>query len=410
MRVAFLVSVALIAAPFAYAQSANHRATNPTAQQVVNEQYQLRGTTSVTTVRVGEAHDVGASAIAGSNAVVASADRARADLSNAQHMDGNASATADVVAWNSAGVVTVASAAVANGATATAQGGEISVSSNQLAHGDSSAATRLTSGTSAHASSSAAASGNVAALSAENADIRAVANQESTGRTSATSEADHCCVGGQAVSAAIASANNISAAGYTTTLLTDTAQTATGASVTARSDLYAGYAYDASGNATANANALTIDNAFGYVNARASQTATAEVSAQSYVTLGGDFLGFASAGAYGVGNQAIVSNVTSDTVLDVTQANSGDISADAALVGGGGDMALASSAAYGNVVTGSLCAYCGDEEPTLNARNDQTNEGAVNANATVMSSRARTVAATSSAIGNAATYQVQGAN
>ncbi len=260
------------------------------------------------------------------------------------------------------------------------------------------------------AAASASASGNVAALSAENAHISATARQESTGAVTASTEADHWFVGGQAVSAAIASANNISVAGTTTTMLTDTTQTATGERVAAHVDLYAGHATDASGNATANANALTIDNAWGYVNARAAQTSTASVSADSYVTLGGDFLGFASAGAYGVGNSAIVSNVTSDTVLDVTQSNSGDISANAALAGGGGDMALASSAAYGNVVTGSLCAYCGDDEPTLTAHNDQTNDGAVNASATVISSRARTVAATSAAIGNAATYQVQGGN
>ena len=54
------------------------------------------------------------------------------------------------------------------------------------------------------------------------------------------------------------------------------------------------------------------------------------MTANSYVTLGGDFLGFGSAGAYGVGNQAIVSNVGSDTVMDVTQDNAGDISANAA--------------------------------------------------------------------------------
>ena len=39
-------------------------------------------------------------------------------------------------------------------------------------------------------------------------------------------------------------------------------------SVTADVDLYAGYATDVSGNATANANAVTIDNQWGYVNAR----------------------------------------------------------------------------------------------------------------------------------------------
>ena len=90
-----------------------------------------------------------------------------------------------------------------------------------------------------------------------------------------------------------------------------------------------------------------------------------------------------SAGAYGVGNQAIVANVGSDTVMDVTQYNAGDVSANAALAGDGGGMALASSAAYGNSVSGSLCAYCDDGNPTLTAANDQTNDGAVSARASV---------------------------
>ena len=47
----------------------------------------------------------------------------------------------------------------------------------------------------------------------------------------------------------------------------------------------------ASGNATANANAVTIDNQWGYVNARVAQSSSAQVNADSYVTIGGDFLG-----------------------------------------------------------------------------------------------------------------------
>jgi hypothetical protein len=397
MRAALLVSAALIASPLAH------------AQQAVNDQYQLRGSTAVTTVQVGEAEDVGATAIAGGNAVARTSEGQDISMANTQHMDGDANASANAQVWNAERTVTITTAAVANGATVIATDGNIDIESDQLAHGDATATTRVTTGYSHDAASAASASGNVAALSAETADVRGIAFQESTGSISASTEADHD-VTGQAVSAAIASANNISAAGTTTTMLTDTTQTATGTSVSARVDLYVGYANDASGNATANANALTIDNAWGYVNTRASQEGTANVSADSYVTLGGDFVGFASAGAYGVGNQVTVSNVTSDTVLDVTQSNAGDISANAALSGGGGDMALASSAAYGNAVTGSICAYCGDDEPTLSANNSQRNDGAVSSTATVLSSRARTVAATSSAIGNAATYQVQGAN
>src|SRR5690606_10761377 len=124
----------------------------------------------------------------------------------------------------------------------------------------------------------------------------------------------------------------------------------------------------------------------------------------------GDFLGFASAGAYGVGNQAYVSNIGSDTALDVVQTNGGDISADAGMIGMGGDAALASAAAYGNSVTAALCAFCDQNAPRLDATNNQTNAGDVTARSSVSSPYARTAAASSTAIGNAATYQVSGPN
>lgn len=394
MRAALLASVALIVAPMAHAQT--------------NNQYQSGNATATTTVNVGDTQDAGATAVASGNASTAVNEDDDAEFTNNQHMDGAANANADATVWHADGNVAITSAAVGNGTTATTENGDLDLWSGQASHNDANATTTFTGADSYNAGTSASASGNVAAVSAEHGQARAIALQESTGSVSAVSEADHGVVADQAVSAAVASANNLSVGGETATVLVDTTQAAYGESVSARSDLYVGYATDVSGNATANANAATIDNQWGYVNARIDQSATATVTADSYVTLGGDFLGFASAGAYGVGNQAIVSNVGSDTVMDVRQSNAGDIYANAALVGEGGDAALASAAAYGNSVSASLCAYCDDNVPGLTASSEQVNTGDVNARSTVVSPRARAVAATSTAIGNAATYQVSG--
>lgn len=403
MRAALLASVFLAFAPVAFAQ-----------ETVNNDQYALRGSTSITSVDVGHAQDVGATAVASGNAVATAAEGADTALNSTQHMDGDAEATADATVWDAHGTVAIASAAVANGATATASGGDIDLHSTQYAHGDAAATTNFTGGRAGDASFSSSASGNVEAVSAENGDIRAISTQESTGQVSATTTADldaateSCCTGGQAVADAIASANNAAIAGTTTTMLSDTTQDASGSSA-ARVDLYVGSATDVVGNATANGNAVTADNAWGYQNTRTEQTSTATVTAESYVTLDNEFSGFASAGAYGVGNSTIASNVGSDTVLDVTQENAGDINASAALAGEGGEQALASSAAYGNVVTGSLCGYCDTTQPSLTASNTQVNDGGVHSSASVTAPRANTVAATASAIGNAATFQVTGA-
>jgi len=394
MRAALLISAAILfAAPAAFAQ---------------NNQYSSGDATAQTEVEVGNAYDVGATAVASGNVVSAVTEDTTTTHTNTQHMDGDTNAEADATVWSAHGNVAITSAAVANGGTAEVSNSTVDINSSQLAHGDANATTNFTGGYASSAGTSASASGNVAAVSAQESEVRFIAEQESTGSVSANVEADHGIVAYQAVSGAIASANNLTVGGETSTILTDTRQTATGANVNASVDLYAGYATDASGNATANANAVTIDNQWGYVNSRIDQASTADVSADSYVTLGGDFAGFASSGAYGVGNQAIVSNVGSDTVMDVSQDNAGDISANAATVGEGGAMALASSAAYGNSISGSLCAYCDTSIPSLNASGTQTNSGDVLATSTVRTPNAATVATTSTAIGNAATYSVSG--
>lgn len=396
MRAVLFLSAALIAAPAAFAQSAG------------NDQYQGGDAVATTTIDVGSTGDAGATAVASGNVVTASNEDSVTALDNTQHMDGATHAEVNATVWNATGGVAVASAAVANGATVASVNGGVDADSRQFAHGDATAVTRFNGGDAAYASSSASAAGNVGALSIVNGEGRFVADQESTGSIGALVEADHCCISGAAVSAAIASANNIAAGGDTATIVGAIRQSATGDSVAASVDLYAGYASDASGNAIANGNAVTIDNEWGYVNADVDQRATADVSAESYVTLGGDFLGIGAAGAYGVGNQTILSNVGSDTVLDVTQDNAGMVTADAAIAGEGGAAALVSAAAYGNNVTGSLCSDCDMSSPTLSVNNDQRNSGDVRASATAIVPSAGSVAATASAIGNSGTFVVRG--
>lgn len=390
-----LVTTALVSAPAAYAQS--------------NNQYQGGDATAVTDVEAGYANDAGATAIASGNAVSTTQEDSDTDLDSTQHMDGETTAETSATVWTAEGNVAITSAAVANGGTAVISGGSSNIEARQLGHGNANATATLRNGYAYNSAVSASASANTAAVSAENAEVRVVMDQEATGSVNASTEMDADIVEDQAVSGAIASANNLSIGGETATVLNATRQNATGASVTARSDLYVGSATDASGNATANANSVTIDNQWGYVNSAIEQNATSQVQADSYVTLGAEFTGFASAGAYGVGNQATVANVGSDTVLDVTQSNAGGVSANAALAADGGGMALASSAAYGNSITGQVCTSCdaSGDVPGLYANSRQTNDGSVYSSSTIRTSGAGLVGATSTAIGNAATYSAR---
>jgi len=395
MRAALLLSAALLIVSPAYAQQ--------------NDQYQGADAAATTDVVVDEAYNVGGTAVASGNVVTAISDDADAQMENVQHMDGDATAHTEADIGAAYGTVNLTSAAIANGATADLSDSNVEINSSQLAHGDASASVNHLGGVAGAAATSASASGNVTSISAQNSELRLLSEQESTGSISAAVTSDQY-ISGQAISGAIASANNFTVGSETATVLTDLRQSATGDSVEAAVNLHADHAYDVSGNATANANAATIDNQWGYVNARIDQTATADVNADSVVTLGANFEGFASSGAYGVGNQAIVSNVGSDTVMDIAQANGGDISANAETIGaGGGEYALASSAAYGNSITGYVCGYCDVNVPSLTPTSTQTNNGAVTSTAAVRSnSYVDTVGATSTAIGNAATYSVAG--
>lgn len=389
-----LITTALVSAP-AYAQS--------------NNQYQAGDATAVTNVEADWAGDAGATAVASGNAVTTTQEDNDTNLASTQHMDGDTSAEANATIWTATGNVAITSAAVSNGGTATIADGSSDIDAQQLGHGDANATVTLRNGYSLNAATSASASNNTAAVSAQDAALRLLMNQESVGSVNASTEMDVDIVEDQAVSGAIASANNLSVGGETATVLNATRQNASGGSVTARVDLYAGYATDASGNATANANSVTIDNQWGYVNAAIEQNSNATVSADSYVTLGSDFTGFASAGAYGVGNHTTVANIGSDTVMDVAQSNGGDVYANAALDAGGGGMALASSAAYGNSITGALCTDCDatGQVPGLYASSNQVNDGNVYSSSTIRTTGANTVGATSTAIGNAATYSAR---
>jgi hypothetical protein len=389
-----LITTALVSAP-AFAQT--------------NNQYQAGDATAVTNVEADWAGDAGATAVASGNAATTTQEDNDTNLTSTQHMDGDTSAEANATVWTATGNVAITSAAVSNGGTASISDGSSDIDAEQLGHGDANATVTLRNGYSFNAATSASASNNTAAVSAQNAELRLLMNQESVGAVNASTEMDVDIVEDQAVSGAIASANNLSVGGETATVLNETRQNATGGSVTARSDLYAGYATDASGNATANANSVTIDNQWGYVNAAIEQNSDVTVAADSYVTLGGDFTGFASAGAYGVGNQTTVANIGSDTVMDVAQANGGDVYANAALDAVGGGMALASSAAYGNSITGALCTDCDatGQVPGLYASSNQTNDGNVYSTSAIRTTGANIVGATSTAIGNAATYSAR---
>lgn len=370
-------------------------------------QVQLDDSHAGLNIHVNEADAVDGAAIAGSNSLTVQGVAADLDAQGSQYSWGDATARTRVTAWHVWGDVNVGAQASGNSVYGAIEGGDINIEGAQTQRGDTRARTELRSADAWASNAWAAARANTTDVAAYNGDLHLLGAQTNKGDVSATAQADLCCISTEAAASSTASANSVSAAGYTTTMLTATNQRSHGDSVQARTDLYAGYAGDAIASASAAGNTLTATNQWGYANVAASQSNRANIIAEAYVTLGGDWLGYASAAASGVGNSAAVSNVGSDTVMTTEQANSGFVGAYAALAGNGGD-ADANSAAYGNVVTGALCNACG--EAGLTASNAQVNDGRVESVTTIRSGWARSVSGSATAIGNAASYSVSGQN
>jgi hypothetical protein len=164
-----------------------------------------------------------------------------------------------------------------------------------------------------------------------------------------------------------------------------------------------GTSQDTVTSATATANNVNLTNTGGSLDSTVNQSNSSYVRAQAEET--SFAYGGASAVAYGVGNSHLAGNQGPTTYVDNTQVNSGNgIQSIANFSGDTGYDAQVSSTAIGNAVTGFACAPC---QATLNARNSQTNSAGVGATSSVtVTGAARSSRATTTAVGNTATFYV----
>jgi len=110
-----------------------------------------------------------------------------------------------------------------------------------------------------------------------------------------------------------------------------------------------------------------------------------------------------------VGNSVLVSNAGSYTGVANDQTNEGAITINASLLssagGGAGSAASVSATGVGNAVSAYACATCNG---TLAIKNRQVNSGSVHTTATTSTFGVNSVSSSSSAIGNTATFDVVG--
>ena len=399
----------ILAATVMCATAATEVAAQDGGALILNNQLQLGDVISGQTLNVEGATDqVTVSNAATGNSLSGATEGVSLDVRNIQTMNGNAHATTEIsTSGDTTAVINATTQANGNYLAAGAYGGDFAIDSDQrVGPSEITASTAIRGGTArllGGANVTAAATGNAAALAGNVGVISGAIHQVSDASVRAENLAETQYIpatavfGAQAINNA-AAVNGTDQSGQSIYI----GQRSTGDAVTANTSANAGNAWDLTGASVATANQAVIANNGGSVVARTQQENFSQV-ASTAVTTAYDY-GRAVASAEGTGNAASIGNNDKYVEIDNSQLNSGGVEVQASFAGAQGYDAYVSANAAGNSVTGYACAEC---QATLNATNNQTNDGAVSASAsTTIGGGNRNVITGSNAVGNTATFYV----
>jgi hypothetical protein len=376
---------------------------------VLNNQLRLGDVIGGVTLNVEGATDqVTVSDAATGNILSATTEGVSLDVHNAQTANDDVHATTEISTTGDTGaIINATTQATGNYVAGAAYGENFTVDSDQrVGPSEITASTAIRGGTARllnGANVTAVATGNAAALGGNVGVISGAVHQVSDASVRAENLAETQYIpatavfGAQAINNA-AAVNGEDQSGQSIYI----GQRSTGDAVTANTSANAGNGWDLTGASVATANQAVIANKGGSVVARTQQENYSAV-ASTAVTTAYDY-GRAVASAEGTGNAASVGNNDKYLELDNSQINSGGVEVQASFAGAQGYDAYVSANAAGNSVTGYACAEC---QATLNATNNQTNDGVVSAsaNATITGAN-RNVIIGSNAVGNSATFYV----
>lgn len=378
------------------------------SSRVLNTQLQLGDVISGQTLNVEDASgEVAADTSAQGNSLSGATEGVALDLSSSQTSRGNVrSSTAVNLNGDIEGPVNVTTQSRGNYMDAAAYGGDLTVESDQDVGPSEITAATAVNALSARmlggASVASTAVANTANVGGSEGDVRGTLVQRSSAgvRAETFGAMRYVPETGEFISTAIgnAAAANSGPSGQALTLR----QRQAGDSVTANTSANAANAWDLAGRARANGNQALLYNQGGAVVATVDQSNLSRIAASTTVT-SYDW-GGAVAYAGGAGNEAVVGNNGDYVYLDNAQVNSGGVEVSAEFDGTNGYDVAVSSDAVGNSVTGYACAAC---QATLEVGNTQTNSGSVVARSTTtVRGQGRSVASSSRAVGNTATFYV----
>jgi hypothetical protein len=231
--------------------------------------------------------------------------------------------------------------------------------------------------------------------------------QSNTGPTSAQVNASTNAAG-TSTYAATAVGNDVEASTTNSPVTLSVTQSQTGAATTGQVAVSqnASGDYAAAATATGNNANIVADSYATLVNSAQDNEGAVNASATSTV---GQWSGTAANAAYGVGNSVLVANAGSYTGVNNDQNNTGAITISSSFSsapggGAGGDVTVSASG-VGNAATAYACGSCNG---TLSIKNKQVNSGAVRSTASTNTYGVTSVTGSSTAIGNTATFQVEG--
>lgn len=163
-----------------------------------------------------------------------------------------------------------------------------------------------------------------------------------------------------------------------------------------------GTAISSQAMASANGNAVRIQNEDGYAHLQGGQTNSGTVTADAEILVGNFDADALTVSAEGVGNSAIISNLGADAFMGLDQNNTGAVNARANFAGDAGGSVMMSATAFGNAATSYICSEC---PVTSYGDMNQVNGANVSSVVTGQMTTGQNISGTATAIGNSATFQ-----
>ena len=245
---------------------------------------------------------------------------------------------------------------------------------------------------------------NSQGFGATDSTVNATVGQSSTSNAVANGGAVVGFIPGDASFSAAAVGNNVTSVGVgASTQTLGVTQSQAGDLVQGAQFTNLGTSQNTNTSATATGNNVNATNEQGAFTVGVNQDNQSFVHAQAVET---SFeFGGASTSAFGVGNSTLAGNFGPSIVLNNTQVSGANgVEATASFTGDSGFDSFTSATAMGNAAIGFACSACGG---VMTVHNSQTNLGDAGATATTtLTSGARSVRGTATAVGNNGTFYV----